>query len=145
MAIFEVKYPNRKSPPPFTKKHRKNISNGLKGINTWSKGKKLSLEIRKKMSEAHKGEKNYLWKGENAGYGAKHDWVKNRLGRPNKCFNKRCKYPRFNGNKWLIKPKRYDWANISGKYKRVLSDWIRLCVSCHRLYDYKKLKIKLKI
>lgn len=31
--------------------------------------------------------------------------------------------------------KRYEWANASGDYLRNLSDWIRLCKSCHIKYD----------
>ena len=28
-----------------------------------------------------------------------------------------------------------------GKYKRQRNNWLRLCVSCHRKYDYKRRKI----
>ncbi len=38
--------------------------------------------------------------------------------------------------------KKYDWANISGLYKNNINDYIRLCIKCHRLYDYGKIKIK---
>lgn len=31
--------------------------------------------------------------------------------------------------------KNYEWANISGKYRREKTDWMRLCVLCHRNYD----------
>ena len=31
---------------------------------------------------------------------------------------------------------RFEWANISGEYKRDLNDWMNLCVSCHKKYDY---------
>ena len=31
--------------------------------------------------------------------------------------------------------KKYEWANISRKYKRDLKDWIRLCTKCHIIYD----------
>lgn len=35
------------------------------------------------------------------------------------------------------------WANISGKYLRDITDWVRLCVSCHKYFDkQKKLCIK---
>jgi len=33
------------------------------------------------------------------------------------------------------KGKRFEWANISGKYKNV-DDFMSLCVSCHRKMDY---------
>jgi hypothetical protein len=49
--------------------------------------------------------------------------------------------------RWKVKPslcehcgttksKKYEWANIDHKYRRVLDDYIRLCTSCHRNYDY---------
>ena len=71
-----------------------------------------------------RGENNAQWKGEEAGYGSIHDWVKLRLGKPNYCQH--CK---------ATDKKKYEWANISKKYKRDLNDWIRLCVSCHDEYD----------
>jgi hypothetical protein len=42
----------------------------------------------------------------------------------------------------MEKPKRFDWANKSGKYMRDIADYIQLCPSCHKLYDGgKKIKI----
>lgn len=35
---------------------------------------------------------------------------------------------------------KFEWANKSGDYKRDLSDWLRLCISCHRKYDFFRLK-----
>ena len=32
--------------------------------------------------------------------------------------------------------KKFEWANIDHKYRRVLEDFIRMCTSCHRKYDY---------
>ena len=71
-----------------------------------------------------KGKRNAMWKGADAGYFSIHDWVKLRLGRPNFCEG--C------GSE---DKKKYEWANISGDYKRVTTDWLRLCTSCHRLFD----------
>lgn len=53
-----------------------------------------------------------------------HYWVGKKLGKPMKC--EKC------GKENM---KRYHWANISGKYKKELSDWMRLCVSCHFQMD----------
>jgi len=53
-----------------------------------------------------------------------HYWVEKHLGRPMKCSH--C---------GTTKSRYYDWANISHEYKRELSDWVRLCKSCHRLFD----------
>ena len=35
-----------------------------------------------------------------------------------------------------IKDASFEWANKSHKYLRKLSDWISLCSSCHKQYDY---------
>src|SRR6185312_1937249 len=38
----------------------------------------------------------------------------------------------------IVKGRRsIHWANISGKYKRDLSDWIALCTLCHTAFDNK--------
>lgn len=95
--------------------------------NYW-KGKKFSVEYRKKLSQAHKGkminEKHPLWKGEDAAYRSIHSWVMRHRGQPSLC--KKC---------GTTEAKRFDWANISGTYKRDLDDYVRLCRSCHRKYD----------
>lgn len=93
----------------------------MKEIKQKSKANKTSYK------SGHKGlvgRKNPLWKGERAGYGAKHDWVKKWFGNPEVCEN--C------GTTSALK---YDWANISGKYLRKRNDWKRLCRSCHHLMD----------
>ena len=64
------------------------------------------------------------WKGDNAGYTAMHNWVYRQLGKPNICMH--C----FRSDKH-----RYEWANISGKYLRDTTDWIRLCKKCHMSFD----------
>lgn len=58
-------------------------------------------------------------------YNALHQWVSYHLGSPKECRNPDCK-----GVSTL-----YQWANISQEYKRDLSDWQRLCASCHKAYD----------
>lgn len=85
-------------------------------IKCFYKNKKLNLS----------GEKSSQWKGENAGYAAKHIWIANELGRPKICWE--C------GVKTLSK-RQYHWANISGKYKRDVNDYKRLCVKCHSFFD----------
>ena len=113
-------------------------------------GKKRPEETRKKMSESHKGKKkskthclnistskkgernpmygkvSSQWKGEGVGYGALHAWIGKKLGKPMLCSL--C---------GVTGKKVYNWANISHKYKRELTDWIELCASCHKKYDNK--------
>lgn len=40
-----------------------------------------------------------------------------------------------------LKHRQYHWANISRSYKRDLSDWVRLCASCHKKSDLAKIII----
>ena len=82
------------------------------------------------------GRDHQLWKGDNVGYGALHAWIHRNLGKASRCNNLDCFYPRRMANGCtLYKPKRFEWANISKKYKRDLKDWISLCVSCHQKWD----------
>lgn len=71
-----------------------------------------------------KGENNPNWKGDNIKYYAVHRWIETIKGKPKFCEN--CKE---------VNKKVYDWANVSGSYKRVVSDWERLCRSCHMKLD----------
>lgn len=76
-----------------------------------------------------RGNKNPNWKGSHAGYGAKHDWIRRWYGAPHICES--CK---------TCTSKKYDWANISGKYLRNRRDWKRLCRPCHHLMDNRGVK-----
>ena len=69
--------------------------------------------------EEMKGDNHPQWKADNVGYFALHGWIQRTLGKASKCVN---------GHKARI----YHWANISGEYKRDLSDWHELCPSCNR-------------
>lgn len=74
-----------------------------------------------------KNGKNHInWKGDNVGKHAVHSWIDRWKGKPNKCEN--C---------GTEKAKKFEWANIDHKYRRVLDDYVRMCTSCHRKYDYK--------
>ena len=87
-------------------------------------GQKVHSEEWKNYLRKQVDEKSPSWKGDNVGYFGLHSWVIRKLDRPKKCEN--CK---------TTKAKRFEWANKSGLYKRDLTDWIRLCTSCHRKYD----------
>ena len=73
-----------------------------------------------------KGEENRNWKGDKVGYQALHQWVTRVAGAPKKCEN--C---------GTTRAKKFEWANISKRYLRVLSDWVRLCTKCHIKFDKK--------
>ncbi len=69
---------------------------------------------------------HWKWSGDSVGYYGVHDWITKHFGQPIGC--EKC---------GLIDPNRkYHWANISHTYKRRRDDFMRLCVSCHRKYDY---------
>lgn len=80
------------------------------------------LKAMKKLS----GVNHYAWKGEEVGYRGLHQWLWRKLGKPIKCQH--C-------SKVDNRPKYIQWANVDGKYHRVLKDYISLCTSCHKIYD----------
>lgn len=87
-----------------------------------------------------KGKDSPFWKGDKAGYGSVHDWIKSQLGSATKCENPECVYPRPTRNKTLTKPKVFDWALKKGrKYTdRQVDSFIQLCRSCHQRYDFQE-------
>ena len=103
------------------------FGNGNRGV-VWTEERKAEHSII--MSNPRFREVNG-WKGDDVGYGALHEWVVRELGKP-----KECEECGLND-----KERVYHWANISRNYKRELTDWIRLCVPCHKLYDLHKLEI----
>lgn len=104
------------------KKGHKSWNNGMKGIH-------LSPSSEFKRGEIS-NEKHPQWKGDKAGYTAIHMWLRRHFGKPNKC--------EFCGE---VNAKKYEWANISGEYKRVREDYKSLCVSCHRFFDGHAIKM----
>lgn len=98
------------------------------GGNLSFKGRKHSKESITKISQSlinKTGEKSRRWKGDDAGYVAKHMWITKHHGKAAYC----------EADKSHI-AKRYEWANISGKYKREREDYKQLCPSCHRRLDH---------
>lgn len=98
--------------------------------------KKPSKKTIKKIVEANKRdteERGRNWKGKDVGYHGIHYWVAKHLGRPNTCEH--C-------GKTQLKSRQIHWANKSGAYLRELTDWIRLCVKCHSIFDRSWLKRK---
>jgi hypothetical protein len=105
---------------PFYGKHH--TVETKKKIGLIHKGKKISDEHRKKVSEFMTGrrcnENNPSWKGNNASYKALHQWVRRHKHKPELCEICNNKTP-------------YDTANISGEYKRDVNDYQWLCRACH--------------
>lgn len=100
----------------------KNIGNQngfKKGQVAWNKGKKHLKAT---------GENHNSWKGDKALYGTKHAWARRHLGRPKKC--QMCGKKNVREGRSML-----HWANVDHRYKRILTDWFSLCVSCHKKYD----------
>lgn len=78
------------------------------------------------MKEFNLADNNGMWKGDNVGYGSLHSWV-NR-NKPKSMFCECCGKI----------TERLDTANISGLYKRDISDFRWLCRKCHKQFDLHK-------
>ena len=136
---------------PFTKEFwkgrreelSKKISEKMKGKKPWNKGKKgLQIAWNKGTKGIMKPNKTsfrkgnnlgtnaHNWKGDKVSYGALHCWIRRYLG---KASNYLCSHCDKNAE---------NWANISQQYKRDLSDWMPLCILCHRKYDKHSEKIR---
>ena len=104
-------------------------------------GKTVGEETKKKMSQSHLGKKHSeetrrkISLGNRRGntnikgiwipaYNTIHSWVARCKGKANYC--EMCGASDI---------KRYNWANIDHKYRRVLDDYISLCQKCHYKYD----------
>jgi len=114
--------------------------------NGWSprKGKKHSEESKLKISKKKKEQgivpKSAFKKGftpwnkglaQSNSYGAVHKRIGKLLGKPDECWI--CGKDGF-------EPKQINWANVGHTYnEKNYSEWIRMCCSCHRKFDYGKL------
>lgn len=99
--------------------------------------RKRSKEFEKKRIKAIKekmtNENHPMWKGTGVSYRGLHQWIRRKKGKPIICSN--C-------GKKSKKPRVIQWANTDGKYRRVLSDYIALCCSCHKFHDLKLKSIR---
>lgn len=76
-----------------------------------------------------KGENNGNFKGDDIGYAGIHAWVYRNIPKPLVCS-------RCHG----ITSGRLEAHNISGEYRRDVSDWVYLCSACHREVDGRAVK-----
>lgn len=119
-----------------------------KGQKPWNKGKKMSDDVRQKVSDNRKGipawnkgtkgltkansgsfgvrissnEMHPRWK-EKPSYYTLHKWLLKHFRKPEQC--QLCRKPN----------KRLHAANRSGKYLRDVSDYFAFCAKCHKWYD----------
>jgi hypothetical protein len=110
--------------------HRKKHSISVMGKNNPNYAVIMSKEQRLKISKSHvglkglSGEKGANWLGDNVGYAGIHQWLRLMFGSPKIC--EKC------GTK---NAKKYEWANITGIYKRERKNFMRMCTSCHHRLD----------
>jgi hypothetical protein len=95
-----------------------------KGYKQTEEHKRKTSVARTKYLTGRTGEAAIRWKGDNAGYVAKHIWMRKNYGSPNYC--EVCK---------RSDKKKYNWANLDHKYRRLRGDYKRMCVACHRKFD----------
>ena len=97
----------------------------------WHAMKKMGIKARIAVKRDQTGDKNSSWKGDAASYSAMHARMTRQFGQPKRCDE--C------GT--TDKRKSYDWSNVSGRFGDV-TDYRRLCRSCHWKLDGKVFNIK---
>lgn len=90
----------------------------------------MNYELAKKLKDA-KGEKNSRWKGDNAGYQSKHQFLVRNYGNPIECDFCRIQGKKEKGGRWSI-----HYALIIGfEYSHNRNHYYGLCRKCHGKYD----------
>ena len=85
------------------------------------KGRRISIKTEfKKNNLPHKEKCN--------GYKKTHMWIYRHLGKPSKC--EICGKDKLSGHS-------IHWANKFHTYKKIISDWMRICSKCHYEFDVK--------
>lgn len=93
-------------------------------VNEQERNRYKKIGYKKKFSD-----NNSMWKGDDVGMIALHNWIRRRKKKPKVCEN--CK-----------KAKPVDLANISGEYRRDVKDFEWLCRKCHMTKDGRILNLK---
>lgn len=117
------------------------ISAAKKGRSNGLEGRPKSPETRAKIAAAHTGTRSANWKGDDVGYIALHE-------RARKVMASECAHcgttERLEAalRKDAAGPLKHATMRIAGKdrdmtYSTTLSDYMALCVPCHRVYDLK--------
>ena len=121
--------------PFHSEETKKKIAQSHIGI---GKGIFLSQSHRNKISESMKRATVHMRSKKDCDssfYQLVHQWIRRKYGKPQKCDKcGRTKPPKGKG----LKIDYFHWANKSGLYLKIRSDWDRLCSICHRNYDYSR-------
>lgn len=130
---------------PLSPEHRAKISAAKRGrplsaetrrrvaaANARRRGQPLSETTRRRMSESRRGrflgEEHHNWRGDAVSYTTLHAWVRRRKPKTGACSE--CRAEVGTGRR-----SGTEWANVSGRYRRDLDDFIELCIPCHRDRD----------
>lgn len=101
-----------------------------KGFTPWNKGIKGSTRT---------GVLHHNWKEEDYSYDAVHYWIVRHYGSAVRCDKEGCSYPKKTKNGTILPyAKKFCWSNLSGEYKRDITDWMQMCMSCNMLHDWGK-------
>lgn len=73
------------------------------------------------------GDKHPLWKGNQCGYSAAHEWLNIHFPRKGVCLH--CREEKKTG---------YAFKGPNGQHTRNIKDYIELCEYCHRVFDSQK-------
>lgn len=127
-CCYQCKADSQKGKPPWNKGMAGLMppawNKGMKGRQPWHNTSGLRPPVKGKKVPALAESNNPNWKGDNVGYSGVHHWMTRHHGKPKLCEH--C---------GTTEAKRYEWANISGQYKRRRDDFLRLCKKCHNDYD----------
>jgi len=130
----------------LSEESRRKISEAKKGNAPWMKGRKHSAESIEKMRVAHSGKKQTPEQVEKrvAHFRGKlHFAWKGRKASSDaihKWIVSRLGKPSICENCGTRNALKFEWANVDHSYRRKLDDWMRLCTSCHRKHDQTWLK-----
>ena len=98
---------------------------GLEKGHGWNKG--IVGKKSHSYGQSHEGlwgENNPEWRGDDCSHSAHHQWLYRKLGKARKC-----EHCGFEG--------KCTWANLKNhEYHKDINDYISLCYSCHKLYDF---------
>lgn len=118
----------------FSEEHKRKLSIAALGRPAWNKGKPMSDETKIKLSLSRRGQRNSpkteIKKNPNSfkikhtkEYYSLHRWIRREKGNATYCLFAKTLYNDCS--------EYFDWANIDGKYRRSLDDYIPLCRKHH--------------
>ena len=99
--------------------------------NKGRKRKPFTKETKKNMSKSKLGDKNGMWKGDEAGYFAIHTWVNRHKPKVEVCELCDKKYDKLG-------KKKLELSCINHQYKRDIDNFQWAHHSCHMSYDYER-------